>query len=153
VHRGRLLDDLFKLALLLDARAGRLQTDKPFRVEAVYDDAAQRLTFGSVPLTAASERPSPADGGPAQRIKRAVYQGSLQEIVWNHAALGDHVTVPLAAGRKLEAEVGYHGLNGAHSFRALVLLAPCFPELVFEALRPLLVGVVSTSPAVAGRVG
>ena len=136
VEGQRLRDDLFKLALLLEARAGRLPAEEPFFVEAAYDEAARRLMFGSI-RAEQGELP-PADGDvPVERIRMSLQEGSLHEIVWNHAALGDRVFVPLPAGRKLEIYVGYHGLSGAHSFRALALLAPRFPDLVLEALGPL----------------
>lgn len=136
VRRERLLDDLLKLALLLDGQAGR-SAGMRFRVQPRYDAQEGRLTLGSRPL-ARDEISMPPDGEVLPLLARLLREGSLHEIVWNHGAIGEYVWAPLVAGRKLAVHVGYHAMNGVHSFRALVLLAPHFPDLILEALEPAL---------------
>jgi hypothetical protein len=145
VPLSRLLDDLFKLALVLDAQAGRLAVGKPFRVQSRYDAGRERLTFGSRPAVGSDAQPP--DGEVARSaIARSLERASLQEIVWNHAAVGDAVWAPSLRGLEFPVEVGYHAMNGVHSFRALVLLGPRFPDLVLAALEPLLTSTAEAAP-------
>lgn len=44
----------------------------------------------------------------------------------------------LPGNRKLQIHVGYHGVSGAHSFRALRRLGTRMPDRVLRALEPVL---------------
>jgi hypothetical protein len=126
---------VLKLALLLEAQGGRVWFGPTFRVEWRHDPAAGRLTFGSRLL----ETDGSADGRREQHaLHSALQQGRLDEIVWNHTGVGEVVWAPLFAGRKVAVHVGYHAVNGAHSFRVLTLLSRGSPDLVLEAVEPLL---------------
>jgi hypothetical protein len=151
VPARRLANDLFKLAIVLDARAGRLGVGTPFGIQARYDAREQRLVLGSRPPdgNAASRPREPATGS---SLASSLADGSLQEILWNHAAFGDYVWAPTLTGRKFAVHVGYHAMNGVHSFRALVLLAPRFPDLVAAALAPLTASSPASSDAVLDPV-
>jgi hypothetical protein len=134
VSARRLVDDLLKLALIEDALDGR-GDGAPIRIEPRWDDRDRRLVLGS--------RPAGTDGQGGQEeiaaeVVKALRAGSLQEITWNHAAVGEYVHVRLPGGNKVAVAVGFHGMNGVHSFRALVLLSSLFPELVADALEPAL---------------
>jgi hypothetical protein len=148
VTRQRLLDDLLKLSVVLDAQAGRLDVGEPFRVQPRYDPAQHRLLLGSRPT---GDGGAAVAGGepPLGAVARALENGSLQEITWNHTPLGEFVWASLPAGRRFAVPLGYHGMNGVHSFRALVLLSPLFPDLVREALEPALVPTAEAPPRVA----
>jgi hypothetical protein len=134
---ARLLDDLLKLMLLLEAQRGQVWFGPQFRVEWRLDPAAGRLVFGSRPFQ--SDAFGSVDGkGEPEIIGRALREGRVDEIVWNHVGVGEVVWAPLIAGRKVAVHVGYHAVNGAHSFRALTVLARRSPRLVLEVLQPLL---------------
>jgi hypothetical protein len=122
VPASAVLEDLLRLAVLLDARS--------FAVEPSFDPAARRLTFASTKNSASGSLPREA-------IAEALWAGEL-EIVWSHVAIGTEFVVPPAARRGFRVRVGYHGVDGAHSFRALRRLGPRLPEQVLNALEPLL---------------
>lgn len=133
ISRARLRDDLLKLGLLLEAQQGRVCHGAPFRVEWRYDPAESRLALGSRLWS-----PSPDGQVDREPVRAAIREERLEEIVWNHLPVGEVVWAPLAVGRKVAVPVGYHAVNGAHSFRALTVLSRRSPELVLEALEPLL---------------
>jgi hypothetical protein len=149
VDRRRLVDDLLKLALILDAQSGRLPAGTPFRVQPRYDEGKRRLMLGSRPAVGGDGASSPDGEAALPAIGRSLREGSLQEITWNHAAIGEYAWAPLPAGRKFAVAIGYHGMNGVHSFRALVLLSGLFPDLVLEALEPVLVPELEAPPGAA----
>jgi hypothetical protein len=122
VPASALLEDLLRLAVLYDANG--------FAVEAAFDPAARRLTF-------ASTRSPVARSVPREEVAETLRRSEL-EIVWSHVAIGTDFLVPPAARRGLRVRVGYHGVDGAHSFRALRRLGPRLPERVLAALEPLL---------------
>jgi hypothetical protein len=129
VSAAAVLDDLLKLALVEDAAAGRAA----FRVVPSFDTERRRLTLGSK----ASATSTGDDGVPIGEVADALRGGEL-EVVWNHAAVGETVRVPVVANKGLLIGVGYHGVEGAHSFRALRRLGTLMPERVLRALEPLL---------------
>jgi hypothetical protein len=59
---------------------------------------------------------------------------ALSEIVWNHSRVGE--AAGLAGGTLLAIPIGCHGVDGAHSFRALAALSKEKPAVVLEALEP-----------------
>jgi hypothetical protein len=67
---------------------------------------------------------------------RELKAGSIKRIVWNHSRVA--VAAGLAGGRLFAISVGHEGVNGAHSFRALAALARTKPQIVLDALEPLL---------------
>jgi hypothetical protein len=126
------LEDLAKLGVIADARSAAGRGEAPFHLEVRYDPATQRLVLGS------TEGPAPFSEPPDRdEIRRALAGGDL-EIVWNHAAIGDAISIPVGLGRGVLIPVGYHGVNGAHSFRALRILGRHEPDLVIAALEPAL---------------
>jgi len=83
--------------------------------------------------------PGPAGataGAVAHRAAQALAGGGLQELVWNHSRID--VSVGLAGGVLLALPVGRHGVDGAHSFRALAAASRRRPEPLLAALEPLL---------------
>jgi hypothetical protein len=131
VDPSALLDDLLKLALVADGHR-RCANGRSFGVASTYDEVARRLTIGST--TDRSRAPQRVD---PDMLLEPLRMGEL-EIVWNHAAVGEYTPVRLPANRKLQIHVGYHGISGAHSFRALRRLGPRMPERVLRALEPAL---------------
>lgn len=122
VPASALLEDLLRVAVLLDANG--------FAIEPSFDPAARRLTF-------ASTKNSASGSVPREAVAEALRSGEL-EIVWSHVAVGTEFQVPQAARRGFHVRVGYHGIDGAHSFRALRRLGPRLPRQVLAALEPLL---------------
>ena len=102
----------------------------PFGVEAALEDEDRRLVLAS----RANGR-AHANRELDKRLRRALASGTLEQIVWNHTPVGE--TVALVAGRVVAAPVGRDGVEGSHSFRALVELSRRSPELVGDALEPL----------------
>lgn len=131
VGPGAVLDDLLKLALVTDLR-GRSHKSSPIAIVSTYQEAERRLTI--VSMHDPSPPAAPLD---PQRLLGPLRSGEL-EIVWNHVAVGEYVPVTLPGNRTLPVYVGYHGISGAHSFRALRRLGTIMPERVLGALEPVL---------------
>jgi hypothetical protein len=120
--RGALAGDLWRLAILRRA-AGN---GGWFTVGASLEDDGRRLLFSSQ---------TPNDPPRSDTIDLTRVGSAVEEIVWDHSALGE--TVALVGGRVVATPVGHHGIPGAHSFRALVELSRSAPQLLAEALEPL----------------
>jgi len=119
--------DLLRLTALRNGlRRGSLVAEANF-------DPERRLVFVS---TRRAGTPVPA--GDAARIARALRAKEVDSIVWNHSLVD--VSAGLSGGRLLAIRVGDHGVEGAHSFEALTKLSAQHPELVIDALEPLLAG-------------
>ncbi len=127
-----LWDDLFRLALLTSIQSGELVPEgTPFRVQASLEDGT--LTFTSRP---ASEPIASAGAGGTTEAVRA---GTLREIVWNHAAIGQYVTLPLPLTKKrISLDVGRYDAYGVYRFDRLLDVAREDPGLALDALQPLL---------------
>lgn len=127
-----LWDDLFRLAMLTSVQEGALRpASEPFRVVPVLEDG--RLTFTSRP----PEEPRSPELTPA--VAAAVRAGRLREIVWNHAAVGQFVTLRLPLVDKcISFDVGRYDAYGVYRFDELVDVAREDPDLVLAALEPLL---------------
>jgi hypothetical protein len=125
---ARLIGDLWRLAVL---RRTALQRGR-FHVRAMLEAEGRRLFLESSP------GPSTADGRKslAPAVSAALSSAWLQEIVWNHAGVGQ--TVPLLDNGLFPVHVGDRGLPGAYGFEELVKLSRRVPKRVFEALEPLL---------------
>lgn len=136
----RLWDDLFRLAVLTSVQRGDLELREPFRIHARFDAPKRRLTLTS--------RPPDEDGRPpATDVLEAIRKDGITEIVWNHAAVGQFVPLPIPGLRRRVAfDVGRYDAYGVYRFEALADLARSRPELVIGALEPLL-----TTPAIEPR--
>jgi len=127
-----LWDDLFRIAMLTSIQSGELvPTGSPFRLHASLEDG--RLTFTS---TLANES---ADDAEAVRAAAAIRGGWLREIVWNHAAIGQYVTLPLPLTEKrISFDVGRYDAYGVYRFDRLLEVSREDPALALAALQPLL---------------
>ena len=130
VSASALMDDLLRLAVVADARGRPENGTAPFAVNVTYDEPRRRLVLGS------TTNPAPAHVT-AQAIAKPLRDGDL-EIVWSHAAIGTEVRIPPTFERGFPLRVGYHGVDGAHNFRALRRLGACMPDQVLAALEPVL---------------
>lgn len=126
-------DDLFRLAILLSVARGKLvPAGGSFRIEPHWEAAEGRLTLRSVP-----------DGEPAEPATAAALAGlaagGLRELVWNHAGVGQYVTlrIPLLP-RSVSFDVGRYDAYGVYRFETLAASARTAPRLVTRALEPLL---------------
>jgi hypothetical protein len=127
-----LWDDLLRLALLTSVQTGQLvPASGAFRVHATLENGS--LTFTSRHLSEPLQPRFAADAAAAVRA------GSLREIVWNHAAVGQYVTLPLPLTEKrISFDVGRYDAYGVYRFDRLLAIAHEDPELAFAALEPLL---------------
>jgi hypothetical protein len=138
VSAGDLADDLWRLAAL---RRMVLRGDDVHVVPTLELDG-RRLLFVLRPgrmkgtNSGAQMRPS---------VAAAAAGGMLDEIIWDHTAVSEHV--PLLGAHALHAPVGRHGIAGAHRFRAIEKLSTLLPNLVMDAFDPLLPQEPSVRPA------
>jgi hypothetical protein len=127
-----LWDDLFRLALLTSVHDGTLVPEsESFRVVPSIEDGT--LTFTS----------TPADGGFEGSVPRgarsALRAGRVDQIVWNHAAVGQYVTMSLPLVKKrISFDVGRYDAYGVYRFDQLLGIAREDPDLALAALEPLL---------------
>ena len=129
----RLVHDLVRLAAAEAAHLRELRYDgPPFDVRLELDDLERRLTLVSSlePTQGAAER-----FGLRDRVASAMREGRLEEIVWNHCAVGD--ALRLISILPVSLEIGFHIVKGAHRFAALGELAHAEPDRVLAALEPL----------------
>ena len=132
-QRDRLLHDLIRLAAAAAAHTRELSYfGPPFDVRLELDDDARRLTLVGTPAPSqsASERAQVRN-----RVTTAIHEGRLEEIVWDNSAVEAYLTFASAPISSLE--IGYHVINGAHRFTALIKLARREPANVISALDPL----------------
>jgi hypothetical protein len=132
-HSDRLLHDLVRLAAAAAAHTRELSYDgPPFDVRLELDALGRRLTLVSTaePTQDASERSQLR-----ARVATAAREGRLEEIVWNHRAVG--VALGLVSIPPTSLEIGYHVVKGAHRFAALGELARSEPDRLLAALEPL----------------
>lgn len=130
-------EDLLRLAILTGVQEGTIvpATD-PFRVGASLDGPSGRLTLTSFrPEEAAPD----GNGSVREEVARALRGGELREIVWNHATVGQYVGIHFTPARKrISFDVGRYDTYGVYRFDELVGVAREDPDLVLEALEPLL---------------
>jgi hypothetical protein len=131
--RTSLWADVFRLAALLAIEEGTLDVaSEPFSVSARFEaDTGRLILTSAAPPTTVSE--------PAAEAAAALASGRVGEILWNHAAVGQYVTLrvpPLP--RRIAFDVGRHDSFGIYRFDALAALARKNPALVASALEPLL---------------
>jgi len=131
-----LWDDVFRLAMLTAIQTGALKpASEPFAVTPSFDAADGRLTLTSRHGSAEAA----ADGAAGEAVASALRAGTLREIVWNHAGVGQYVTMrvpPLP--KRISFDVGRYDAYGVYRFELLADLARAEPELVLDALQPLL---------------
>jgi hypothetical protein len=121
-RRAGAAGDLWRLTAL---RYGTRR--RTFHVETDLDDAGV-LFLSSRPGTRPHEQ--------AGQSRPLLVEEPLSEIIWNHSRVD--VAAGLAGGTLLAIPVGRHGVEGAHSFRALVALSTEKPGVVLDALEPFL---------------
>jgi hypothetical protein len=134
-HGGASLwDDIFRLALLTSVQEGALTpTSGSFRIHPTLNDG--RLTLTSRPPD------EPVGEGIAAAVGDAIRANGLRAIVWNHAALGQYVVLPIPLVRKsIGFDVGRYDAYGVYRFDQLLDVATQDPDLVLAALQPLLNG-------------
>jgi len=127
-----LWDDVRRFALLVRAQAGALrQPEQTFHLDVSVDGG--RLTFTS---RADGEPATSSDGRP---ITAAIRARTVQEILWNHAPVGQYVALPLPLIRRsIFLDIGRYDAYGIYRFSRLAEVALADPELVLAALEPLL---------------
>lgn len=132
-HGDRLMQDLVRLAAAAAAHTRELSYfGPPFDVRLELDDDARRLTLVGTPAPSqdAAERAQQRE-----RVTAAIHEGRMEEIVWDNSAVEAYLTFASAPISSLE--IGYHVINGAHRFTALIELARREPASVISALEPL----------------
>ena len=130
-RREKLLHDLERLATASAAHVRELRyLGRPFDIRLELD-GERRLT-----LVGTKE---PAQSGPERReigdrVRSAILEERLEEIVWNNSEIGGltFLTMPISS-----FDIGYHVTGATHRFSALIELARREPERVISALEPL----------------
>ena len=135
VSSARLLEDVEKLAVLIANQTSRIAMNTPFAIVPILD--GKRLVLASRPLEALE--PSSDDAKRAEALT-ALRDGAVNEIVWNHARLGQVAWLQVTPFRAVPIDVGYYGMYGAHHFSALERVRPILGEALIDALA----GVLST---------
>jgi hypothetical protein len=128
--------DVFRLAMLTAIHSGSLRpASEPFKVEAAFDVARGHLTFTSRTHDSATS----SEFLLSPELVSAVFEGELRAVIWNHAPIGQYVTLnvpPLP--KRISFDVGRYDAYGVYRFEALTSLARESPGLVLAALTPLL---------------
>jgi hypothetical protein len=124
VRRAGLFGDVVRFAALRRGVAGGA-----FAVQPELDRERRMLLLRSIAPDA--NNAGPADTANVDEL------GEPATIVWNHSPVG--VSAGLLGQDLLPVRVGRHGLEGAHSFRALAILGHDDP-VVRDALRSVLRG-------------
>jgi len=144
----RLWDDIFRLAVLTSVHRGALEPVVPFALTAAYDPDSRRLTLTSRPPDEVA--PDVSHNG----MVDAVRKGGVSELVWNHAAVGQFVALPIPGlPKRVSFDVGRYDAYGVYSFDALAGLARDRPDLVLPALMPLLTPAAGRETAYGSEAG
>ena len=128
------LDDLRKLHLVEQARAGRLRSRQPFRIAVRLDAGPGVLTFRSVPADDAGREGHAQDGVPSP-LETALRGGQVRVVLWDHSALGHQVVYRTGRGAWLTAGVG---AGGVHRFAAIERALGAAPQTAGPALLAVL---------------
>jgi hypothetical protein len=128
-------EDLLRLAVLTGVQTGTLvPATGPFAVSPSFDADTGRLVLTS----RLHELPGQPDGATVAAVERAVHEGALTEIVWNHATVGQYVGFRLTPFRKrIQFDVGRYDAYGIYRFDELLRATRDDPVLLLNALRPL----------------
>ena len=74
-----------------------------------------------------------------REARAAVLRGEIDEIIWNHAPVGQYVTLRVPGTKStLGFDVGRYDAFGIYRFERLAEIGSAKPELVAKALAPLL---------------
>jgi hypothetical protein len=133
VSFNRLLEDVEKLAVLIANQRTRVVMSTPFVIVPMLE--GKRLILASKPLDTLEPV---ADEEARGHAIAALRTGAVNEIVWNHARIGQVAWLQLTPFRAVPIDVGYYGMYGAHHFSALERLRPLFGEIVVAALAGVL---------------
>jgi hypothetical protein len=135
-----LWDDIFRLALLTSIQERAVTpTSGAFRVHPTLSDGC--LTLTSRPVD------QPAGQGIRATVADVIRANGLHAIVWNHAALGQYVNLPLPLVRKsIGFDVGRYDAYGVYRFDHLLDATRRNPELLLAVLQPLLGDVDASHP-------
>ena len=133
VSFDRLLEDVEKLAVLIANQRTRVAMSIPFAIVPMLE--GKRLILASKPLEALEPV---ADATARSHALSALRAGMVNEIVWNHARIGQVAWLQLTPFRAVPIDVGYYGMYGAHHFSALERLRPLFGDMVVAALAGVL---------------
>jgi Glycosyl transferases group 1 len=145
VHMWQLLDDLMKIDIVRRARAGVLKARQPFGIRAEIDSTSSVLTLTSFPndgdprLTAAGVSPE---------VERAVLDGRVRMVVWDHTPMAYDIIYEAWPGRWFTVGLG---AGGAHRFEALSAVCRLTAATAGVALLAILRGDVAVKPARAGN--
>jgi hypothetical protein len=126
--RGRkgLAQDLLRLTML---RRGIARAS--FHVIADVVSEERLLLLSSRP------GPPPALQRTARDAAAAAFAAeAIERIVWNHTRVS--VAASVGGGALLSLSVGHDGVDGAYAFRVLPALARSHPEVVLDAVEPML---------------
>ncbi|NDU79649.1 hypothetical protein GWI34_44745, partial [Actinomadura sp. DSM 109109] len=104
VSLDRLLEDVEKLAVLIANQRTRVAMSTPFAIVPILEGT--RLILASRPLEALDQV---ADEGARTQALAALRAGTVNEIVWNHARLGQVAWLQLTPFRAVPIDVGYYG--------------------------------------------
>lgn len=132
---GLFLEDLFKLAIVLQSERFQLTAGIVFRVSVHLDETAGRLTVTSILREDAQDRPELLERPDPTLIRDALQQGRIREILWDHTQIGEVVYYGLTAYKWLKLTLGERGV---HQFTALDSVARLAPNEVFGAFAPIL---------------
>ena len=133
VSFDRLRHDVERLAVLVANQSGRIDMNPPFAIVPMLE--GKRLILASRPLDALAPE---ADDLARDAARTALRSGSVNEIVWNHARVGQVAWLQLTRFRAVPIDVGYYGMYGAHHFSALERLRRVFGDQVIAAIEPVL---------------
>ena len=135
-----LKDDLFRLAVMTSVRNRSVRlSSEPFDLHPALDGGT--ITFTSRPVGEARS------GIDRAAVDNALRAGSITEILWNHAGIGQYVALRLPlTSKSIAFDVGRYDAYGVYRFNELVEVAREDPDLVLAALEPLLRSDSGSSP-------
>jgi len=110
-----------------------LAVREQFVLEPDFDVETNCLTFTSAP-TATTDTAGAAD---ESALRTAIEAGRVS-IVWNHAPIGQYVTLKIpGTSHDLGFDVGRYDAFGVYRFERLAALSSTSPNLLIDALTPL----------------
>ena len=133
--RGRWIwHDLFRLGIATKAHEDAGAAGAPgFDIEPTFDDGCLMLTSTNGALA------PPPDDDLERRVRDALTSGRLNEIVWNHTAVGQFIRFALPPTRRhMHFDIGQYDSYGIYRFHSLVEFGRRRPTLVMDVLAPLL---------------
>lgn len=124
----QLIDDLLKIDIARRARGGTLRSKQPFGIEVEFDADSSTLRLSSVARFAASA----ARAALLPDVERAVREGRVRLVMWDHTAVAPDMIYEVRPGWWLQVGLGS---GGVHRFEALSAVYRRSPN---ESARPLL---------------